>query len=145
MTEEISTTLDHVCHHFSDKYDTNDKWKLYDILLLLLLLIIIIIITRKYRFLLSVCSRGHRSYRYSNQCTHPLRPGGLKTAQKARAHCQSECSGCFRQFLSDHNLFSNAVQHSPHRVYWLLAVHIATQWKLELVWNYRVDNQPCNH
>jgi len=49
--------------------------------------------------------------------------GGLQTAPVARAIGAPECSRSSHQFLHDGHLHDKALQYSPHRICWLLAVH----------------------
>ena len=64
-------------------------------------------------------------------------PWWLQTAPVARAIGAPECSRSSHQFLHDGHLHDKALQYSPHRICWLLAVHDDTERLPCLVGNDR--------
>ena len=133
MTEE-SSTASRLCCHDNYRYDTNYTRKCSDV-----------IVDTCYLFLFPDRCSGDRSAGNGSQCARPVRPGGLQTAPVARAIGAPECSRSSHQFLHDSHLHDKALQYSPHRICWLLAVHDDTERLPCLVGNDRFGDQPRRH
>ena len=96
-------------------------------------------------FLFQVRRGIHRGRGNGGQRPHPVRHGGLETAQEAGADIQPECSWSLQLSLSGHHLRCKAVQCLPFWHSWLLAVHDIFQRKSSLVWHHWFHHQPCGH